>query len=126
MERSLNIKLDFMKKKSIISILTILFLNSFISCGSSNKINNSIISNPDDFSHQSKEDQRNTLLNTFSNQKNIDKVKVIYNDKVYKFEDFKKSIGFDNSLNFDIIRDPEIISNYNLKNCKILLIMNSE
>lgn len=103
-------------------ILFILFASIFCSC-KSQEIKNVGISNPDNFSNTSNTQDFNTYLNYLGNQKNLKSIKVLHNKKVFDFEKFKENVGFNEKQNIDIIKDLTIISKYDVKDCKILILV---
>ncbi|WP_298997550.1 hypothetical protein [uncultured Tenacibaculum sp.] len=103
-------------------IVFILFTSIFCGC-KSQKIKNSIISNPDEFSNTSSKEDFNTYLNYLANQKNLKSIKVLYDNKILGFENFRKKIGFNEKQNIDIIKDSIIISKYDVKDCKVLILV---
>jgi|SRR5690554_6478679 len=99
----------------------LLFLLISISC-KSQEIENIVISNSDDFSNKSYSQAYNAYLNNLEKEKIHKTTKVLYNKKVYQFEDFKNDIGFNDKLNVTIIKDSISISKYKIKDCKVLII----
>ena len=114
---------DLLKKIIMKRIIVfILFASIFCSC-KSQEIKNGIISNPDEFSNTSSTEDFNTYLNYLANQKNIKSIKVLYDNKILGFEKFRKKIGFNEKQNIDIIKDSIIISKYDVKDCKVLILV---
>lgn len=78
----------------------------------------------DDFSNRSYNQDYNMLINSINRNKQIEKSKVLYNGKVFEFNDFLKKIGFKETDDLKIIKDSISIKKYNIKNCKALFIVN--
>lgn len=112
-------------KKIIMKRIIIFILFASIFCGcKSQEIKNGVISNPDDFSNTSSTEDFNTYLNYLANQKNLKSIKVLYDNKILEFKKFRKNIGFNEKQNIDIIKDSIIIiSKYDVKDCKVLILI---
>jgi len=102
-------------------LLIALFL-VLTSCRSQN-IENNQITIPDDFSNKSYTQEYDTYLNSIATEKQLKTVKVLYNDKVYDFKRFKDKIGFNELSDVSIVKDSTKLSQYQIKNCKVLIIV---
>jgi len=110
----------FIMKKIIVLILLIL---TFCYGCKSQEVEDKTLSNPDNFSNNTNKQDYNSYLNHLARQEQLKTIKVLYNNKIYKYEKFKSKIGFKDNLNIDIIKDSTLISKYDVKNCKILFIV---
>ena len=98
-------------------------LCSLIGCKGNYNLDKVTIDSSGDYSVKERNTEINSLINYFQQQKEMDKIKVIYNKRKYTFERFNKKIGFENINNLQVIKDTLTISKYNIKNCKVLLLI---
>lgn len=77
----------------------------------------------DDYSNIPAYIERRMFNRVLDQQKNIHKIKVIYNDSIYFYTDFKKLGGFDNTKGIVIITDSLEIKKYHVNDCVKLIIV---
>ena len=64
----------------------------------------------------------NSYLNHIANENQLKTVKVLYNKKIFEFKKFNDKFGLNEKLDIRIIKDSVKISEYQIKNCNILII----
>lgn len=115
---------DEMKALSLIMYKMTILLLSFLALTSckSQEIENNNISHLDNFSNESYNQGYNSYLNHIANENQLKTVKVLYNKKIFEFKKFNDKFGLNEKLDIRIIKDSVKISEYQIKNCNILII----
>jgi hypothetical protein len=109
-------------KKLYIYTFLIICTSLFFKCKSQKTKVEKIVT--DDFSNRSYNQDYNMLINSINRKKQIEKSKILYNGKVFGFNNFLKKIGFKETDDLKIIKDSISIKKHNIKDCKILIIVN--
>lgn len=81
------------------------------------------IKNSDDFSNKNYIEDYNTYLNYLSTTEYVNSIKILYNKKVFSFEEYKKEIGFKEEQKVEIIKDSNAIAKYAVEDCEILIVV---